>query len=243
MKQVPALLSLFILTTASVAAFAQAAPATPAAPGPSPSDAELPPADDASSRGDAGDGKGDRGALVVGAKVGALASLDGLSPHVTGALELGYILPWLGRAFAVGASVSYAQPTTSGVRSDPRVDAGSYTWHLTEQQLAIVPSVAYRATMLPEIGPGQFVPYASAGPRLVLAHSRTDSDGELPTLLPTEEESMEIGAGGALGTEYLFGPGAFLVEALFGWAPIAQQTTGEASLLGISAWGGYRLML
>jgi len=199
------------------------------------SPAEVPPPDDSTAH--------DRGAFVVGLKAGALVSLDGLKPNGIGAAELGYVLPFARRAFGFIVDVGYAQPVTSEVESDPRVVAGGYTWKLVQQQLTIQPSLYYRATMLPNVGPGKFVPYVAAGPRVFLTRSHTDSDGTLPALLEQREDSTEIGVGAHLGTEYLLGPGAIAVEALLGWAPIAQRTTGEAALMAVSAFGGYRFML
>ncbi|MBM4356712.1 MAG: CDC27 family protein, partial [Deltaproteobacteria bacterium] len=185
----------------------------------------------------------DRGAAIVGLKAGALASLNGLKPHVTGAVQVGYVLPFLQRSLGVIVDVGYAQPLTSKTEFDPRVAGGSYGWQLVQQQLTIQPSVYYRATMLPKVGPGKFVPYVGAGPRIFLTRSKTDSEDKLPVLLQQNEQSMEIGLGAHLGTEYLLGPGAIVAEGLFGWAAVDQRTTGDAALTGISGWAGYRFML
>ncbi len=185
----------------------------------------------------------DRGALVVGLKAGALVSVNGLQPNATGVVELGYVLPFLRRAFGLIVDVGYAQPATSQGETDPRVAGGGYTWQLVQQQLTIQPSLYYRATMLPSVGPGKFVPYVAAGPRVFLTRSHTDSDGTLPVLLEQTEDSTQVGFGAHLGTEFLLGPGAFVVEGLLGWAPIEQRTTGTAALTAVSAFGGYRFML
>jgi hypothetical protein len=180
----------------------------------------------------------DRGGFVAGAKVGALASLNGLNPHVTGAVQVGYVLPWLDRSIGLMVDVGYARPVTSDLVGDVRVAAGGYSWHLTRDQLTVQPSLYYRATML-----GKIVPYVGAGPRIFLTRSKTDSDEKLPVLLEQREESLEIGVGAHLGAEYLLGPGAVVAEGLFGWAPIQQRTTDEAELTAISAWAGYRFYL
>lgn len=185
----------------------------------------------------------DRGAAVVGLKAGALISLNGLKPNVTGAVQVGYVLPFLRRSFGVIADVGYAQPAKFNTEFDPRVSGGSYGWQLVQQQLSIQPSVYYRATMLPMVGPGKFVPYVGAGPRIFLTRSKTTSMGVEPEFLEQSEQSMEIGAGGQLGIEYLIGPGAIMAEGLFGWAALDQRTTGTAAHMAISGWAGYRFML
>ncbi len=227
-------------------AAAKAAPPPPPPPPPA-QNLEIPPPDAKPDGADKADkeeeGKNDRGAFVVGGKIGALASIDGLKPHVTGAVQVGYIFPWFRRQLALLVDVGYAQPVTSKTESDPRVAGGSYNWHLIEQQLTIQPSVYYRLSILPDVGPGKFVPYAGVGPRIFLTRSKTDSDGTTPTLLRQNEQSTLVGVGANLGTEYLIGPGGILVEALFGWAKIKEQTTGDAHLSAISAWAGYRFML
>lgn len=182
----------------------------------------------------------DRGAFIAGAKFGALASLDGLDPHMTGAVQVGYVLPFLSRSFGVMVDAGYARPMTGDVVGDPRIEAGGYTWHLTQDQLTVQPSLYYRATVLDL---GNLVPYVGAGPRIFLTRSRTDSAEKLPTLLEQNEESMEIGFGVHAGAEYLLGPGAVMAEVLYGRAAIQQRTTGDTALSAVTAWAGYRFML
>lgn len=182
--------------------------------------------------------KNEGGAFVLGAKAGALASFNGLGPNVTGALELGYVFPWLSRGIALLVDVGYAAPVASGEESDPRVAGGRYSWHIVQKQLTLAPSLYYRHT-----GLGKLVPYAGIGPRIFFLESVTDSDGKQPLILETKEQGTKVGLGVHAGVDYLLGPGALLGELLFQWADLDHQQTGDTSLAGLTIWIGYRFML
>jgi hypothetical protein len=185
----------------------------------------------------------DRGAAVVAGKVGGFIPLNGFGKHVTGALEVGYIMPWLKRAFSITVSVGYAQPTAEGVGENAQVARGVYLWRITQRQLTLQPSISYRATMIPKAGPGRFVPYLGAGPRIHFIENRVTGELHGADIPETKQASIEVGVGGHLGLEYVIGPGGVLVEGLFGWAKTAQTVTGESHLSAVSVWTGYRFML
>lgn len=174
----------------------------------------------------------------MGAKAGALASFNGLGPNVTGALQLGYIFPWLRRGLGLLVDVGYAAPVTSGTENDARVDGGSYSWSIVQKQLTIAPSAYYRYT-----GLGRVIPYGGIGPRIYLLESVTDSGGAAPTILETRETSTKVGLGVHAGVDVLLGPGALLGELLFQWANLDHRQTGASNLAGLTAWIGYRFML
>src|SRR6185436_10119900 len=99
-----------LLVAASVAALS--APAFAQEPTPAPA-GDTP----------AGPEKKDRGAFVAGAKAGIALPFDGLTPMASGVVEIGYVLPFLKRSFAILVDVGYTVPTKSGtVMGDPRVD-------------------------------------------------------------------------------------------------------------------------
>lgn len=182
--------------------------------------------------------KRDRGAFVAGGKFGGIAQLSGFGPNITGALEIGYILPWLSRSFGVLVDVSYAAPVISGTETDPRVAGGMYEWSLVQKNLTIFPFVTYRYTKL-----GKLVPYVGVGPRISLLEGVTYGTVDGKPLLENKERSTSVGVGAPLGAEYLIGPGAAMAELLFAWNGVDHRSTGDSSLTSFTLWVGYRFML
>jgi len=182
--------------------------------------------------------KPERGAIVAGGKFGGVASFNGLGPFVNGALEVGYILPFLNRGIGIYADVAYTVPRTSGEGSDPRVPGGAYSWTLTQKQLTVMPMVVYRMTRF-----GKLVPYVGIGPRLYLMESVTEGSAGGQVILETKERSTKVGVGIPIGVDYKIGPGAVLAELLFEIAPLDHTLTGDTSTAATSLALGYRLML
>lgn len=182
--------------------------------------------------------KKDRGAFVAGGKFGGVATLSGFGPNITGAVEVGYILPFLKRGLGVLVDVSYAVPVASGTEQDPRVPSGSYEWTLYQKELTVLPMLTYRYT-----GIGKIVPYIGAGPRIVMLQSVTEGMAGGAKILENKEQSTKVGVGAPLGAEYLIGPGAALAELMFQYNPVDHQATGSAALTSFTLWIGYRAML
>lgn len=182
--------------------------------------------------------KPERGAIVAGGKFGGVASFNGLGPFVNGALEVGYILPFLNRGIGIYADVAYTVPRTSGEGSDPRVPGGAYSWTLTQKQLSITPMVVYRFTKL-----GRLVPYVGLGARIYMMESITEGMSGNQTILETKERSTKVGMALPLGVDFKIGPGALLAELLFELGPLDHRLTGETSTAATSLALGYRLML
>lgn len=180
----------------------------------------------------------DRGAFVAGGKFGGIVQLAGFGPNITGAIEVGYILPFLKRGLGVMVDVGYAAPVVSGTESDPRVQGGSYEWSLVQKQLTIFPFVTYRYT-----GLGKLVPYVGVGPRIALLEGVTYGMVGQTALLENKEQSTSVGVGAPLGADYAIGPGAALAELLFSWNAVNHTSTGDSSLTSFTLWVGYRLML
>lgn len=180
----------------------------------------------------------DRGAIVAGGKFGGVATLSGFGPNVAGAVEVGYIFPWLKRGLGLLVDVSYAVPVATGTEPDPRVPGGSYGWTLYQKQLTVLPMVMYRYT-----GLGKIVPYVAAGPRIVMLESVTEGTAGGATILETKEQSTKVGVGAPLGADFLLGPGAAFAEVMFQFNPIDHRSTGASSLTSFTLWLGYRVML
>jgi hypothetical protein len=182
--------------------------------------------------------KKERGAFVAGGKFGGVATLSGFGPNITGALEVGYILPWYKRSFGVLVDVSYAVPVASGSEPDPRVPSGKYEWTLYQKQLAVLPMVTYRYTGFKKI-----VPFVGVGPRIVMLESVTEGKAGSVQILETTEQSTKVGVGAPIGAAYLNGPGGALAELLFQYNPIDHESSGSAGLTSFTLWLGYRFML
>jgi hypothetical protein len=191
---------------------------------------------------DAAAPKHDRGAFVLGVKAGGLfpEPFSPLGPSFLVDVEVGYLLPLLSRGLALVADVGYSQPEATGMQSDPRLASGSASWSLTERELMIGATALYRATW---IGTGRVAPYLGIGARMWLLQSHTDGQAGSAAIRPSDESSLRFGLSVPLGVDIRLGRGALFVEALLLWAPVAQLTTGEASLGALAASLGYRLFL
>jgi len=176
--------------------------------------------------------------LLAGAKVGGIVPFGGLSPNITGGIEVGYVLPFLGRSFAVAIDLDYAAPKASGTVNDPRVTGGKYTWHLTQQELNLMPLVMYRLTLLRKV-----TPYIGIGPRIYFRQSTVRSDEGKPTFQETTEQSTKVGFGVPIGVEYHLGPGALLAELLLQYGSLDHTATGTSNTGGLNLALGYRVLL
>jgi opacity protein-like surface antigen len=179
------------------------------------------------------------GGFLAGAKVGGIFSFGGLSPFVLGGVEVGYVAPWLHRSFAVTVNLDYTAPSKSGAESDPRImTGGKYPWHLTEQELNLMPVVMYRMTFL-----GRVTPYVGVGPRIYFLKSTVRSGEGMPTFQETTEKSSKVGVGVPLGAEIGVGPGGFTAELLFQYGTLDHTATGASNTGAASISVGYRFLL
>lgn len=174
---------------------------------------------------------------LVGARVGGIAPLDGLSPFVSFGLEVGAVLPPLHRRLAIVVAADYTQPTATGTAMDPRVAGGSYTWKLTERELGLMAVIMYRATQVK-----RFTPYAGIGPRLLFLESTVGDNGP-PTISATTEVSTKVGVGVPLGAELQLGPGRLTGELLLQYGALDHVATGSSHTGAVSLALGYRLLL
>jgi opacity protein-like surface antigen len=172
------------------------------------------------------------GGVVVGAKVGGIAPFDGLSPFVSGGVEVGYAFGDL----AIVLAVDYTQPSKTGTESDPRVMGGTYTWKITQQELGLMPVVMYRMTSMKGV-----IPYAGIGPRVLLIKD-TVSDNGMPTIEKTTEQSTKFGVGVPLGAELPLGTGSLLGELLLQYGGIDHAATGDTNTAAASLSVGYRVL-
>jgi len=177
--------------------------------------------------------------FLLGAKVGGIAPFNGLSPNARVGVELGYFFPVATGSLGFAADVDFAAPKSHGTKTgDPRVPGGTYDWHLTEQQLAFMPVVMYRFTVLKPV-----VPYAGIGPRINFLRSSVKGSSGGMTIDETTEQSTAVGVGIPLGAELKLGPGSLLAELLFEYSKLNHVATGKTSTVGLSLSLGYRVLL
>ncbi len=177
--------------------------------------------------------------FLGGVKGGAIFSFGGLSPFVTAGIEAGVVAPWLHRSFAFAVNLDYTVPQKSGSESDPRImPGGKYTWHLTQQELNLMPVIMYRLTSL-----GRVTPYVGIGPRFYFLKSTVRSGEGMPSFQETTEQSTKVGFGVPLGVEIGVGPGGFLAELLFQYGTLDHTATGSSNTGAASIAVGYRFLV
>lgn len=172
----------------------------------------------------------------AGVKLGGIVPLDGLSPFVSFGVEVAWVLPPVERRLAIAVAVDYTQPSASGTEMDPRVAGGTYTWSLTERELAVMPLLVFRASPAKA-----FTPYAGIGPRVLFLQSTVDDDGA-PMFSPTEEVSTEVGVGVPLGAELRLGPGRLTGELLLQYGALDHVATGDSHTGAAGLSVGYRAL-
>ena len=200
-------------------------------------DKSISTADLSSSSDDAGS------AFMLGAKIGGVASFNGLSPYPHYALELGYVFSTLNRGLGVFVGVDYTAPSAKGgateETSPERVTDGTYFWELRQKELVFAPTLMYRITTLSTL----FTPYIGIGPRMYFLQSVVTGTAGDQDLGESTEQSTKLGLGLPIGTEIAVGPGGILVEILAQWDTIDHHITGDSHLAGTSAFLGYRALL
>ena len=188
-------------------------------------------------------GSAETGAVLLGAKVGGLASFNGLDPFVHGAIEAGYVFPALNRGLGAYLQVEYSAPATDGKVNEKlerdRVPGGAYNWHIRQQELVFAPTFLYRLTTLSET----ITPFVGVGPRIYLIKDTTRGDANGVTIDETTEKSTKWGLGLPLGAEIALGPGKLIGELMFQWGPLKHTLTGDTHLGGASLAVGYRMLL
>jgi hypothetical protein len=183
----------------------------------------------------------DRGAFLIGAKVGLALPFDGLGPMAGGVIEIGYLLPALKRSLAVTVDVGYTQPAKDGTTmGDPRVTGqmGTYSWHITQQELTLSAAVYYRLSFF-----GRAVPFIGCGPRLYLHKSTVQGSVGTTAIQPTTEQLTKLGIMIPVGVAVRLGPGELVAELLFEYGRVDDVATGWASTAGGNLQLGYRCTL
>lgn len=180
-----------------------------------------------------------RSGVLLGAKVGGVVPFGGLNPNARVGLEAGYVFPFAHGSFGAALDVDFAAPKTSGTKhDDPRVPNSTYYWHITEQELQIMPIFMYRLTSIKAV-----TPYAGIGPRIFLLRSTVRGDSGGATISETTEQSTKLGVGIPVGVELPLGPGGLIGELLFEYGSLDHRATGNSNTGGLNLLVGYRFLL
>ena len=196
-----------------------------------------------SDLGSGGGGGGEDGAFLAAGKVGGIASFNGLTPMVQGAVELGWVFGG-GRNIGAMLQVEYTAPPADGKVTEeafdpPRMEGGAYKWEIVQKELVFQPTFLYRLTGITD----GIVPYAGIGPRIYLLESVVRGEAGGTKFKETYERSTKWGVGVPLGAEFTLGPGGVIAELLFQWGPLKHETTGDTHLGGGTLFVGYRALL
>lgn len=176
--------------------------------------------------------------VLVGARVGGLLPTSPLTADLTGGFEVGWFLPAHGHRLGLVLALDYASPDRSGTEMDPRVEGGSYSWHLTQREVTFTPVVIYRILSV-----GRIVPYVGLGVRTYLLDSVDRSGDAGPTIEQTDETSTKVGVVVPGGVELDLGPGALTGELMFQFGVLDHRATGDSNTGAFSLTFGYRLFL
>jgi hypothetical protein len=191
----------------------------------------------------AGAGDDAPGLILIGGKIGGIASFNGLDPFVHGALELGYVFPVLDRGLGAYLQLEYSAPSTDGHVDETfereRVPSGGYDWTLMQKELVLAPTFLYRMTFLSD----WLTPYAGLALRIYLLETTVNGKAGDQTIDDTTEQSTTWGLGLPLGAEFELGPGGVTAELMLQWGPLEHTLTGNSHLGGASLFVGYRLLL
>jgi len=181
--------------------------------------------------------------LAVGVK-GSLGIPQPFSTLKTGGgaeLELGYLLPFLGRRLGLSAALSYGHHTASGEGEDGRlIPDGTYQWDLTYQELMLSFGVTGRI----------FPPYAklangylTVGPRLHFLKVQEEASSGGQSFGTNTEQDLRVGVFVLLGGEFYLGPGAIFLEIEYSWVQVKELITGDADGSALRFSLGYRIVL
>ena len=173
-------------------------------------------------------------ALSLGPAVGVGGMGLGVQPR----LEAGVVLPEL-PDLTLSGTVAWAHWSPEGEAADPRLDAGSYTWSLRQDDFAFGVSGdwafgAQDQKLRPDAG-------LALGLTVVRSYVNGDAGGE--ALGTTVELSSRPGLGAYGGVRYALGPGALLGRLELDLTPLVGQVTGDKLLFTVAPMVGYRIQL
>lgn len=179
----------------------------------------------------------DRAAFVGGARVAAVAPVNGLSPFVGAGLDAGVALPFANRAFVLLATVDYTAPPADGtLAADPRLQGRTTDWKLRTQQLTAGPLFVYR---LPPMGRLRL--YGGLGPQIAFQKTTAEATAGGSAFGSTTETKNAFGVVLAAGGGFTLGPGALIGELRGNYTGLNHTASGDVGFPAITLHVGYRL--
>jgi hypothetical protein len=155
-----------------------------------------------------------------------------LGPSYLVAVEAGATV-WRQR-LAVVVDGAFTGPSATASGSDASI--GAFSAQLDARQVIVGASLVYRHPI------GRVVPYAGAGPRLVVFDAHESGSAGMSATLPAESElSVGGGGGGFVGVGVRIGPGEAFVDARADAAPVRNHLSGNVVAGALFVAGGYRV--
>ena len=160
-------------------------------------------------------------------------------------LDAGYLLPLpapVGRGLEVMFSGAYQGPRATGATpaGDERLGGdGSATYAIRQHQAVLSLGLRYRVP----VPLAWLAPYASLAARSCLTRAIVTGEAAGQSFGTSREVAVSWGVSGALGTDFLLGPGAILFEVGVGWAPYDRYVVQASSLGSLTLLAGYRFFL
>ncbi|HEX8950729.1 MAG TPA: hypothetical protein VF945_02740 [Polyangia bacterium] len=172
--------------------------------------------------------------LLVAVRIGAALpdAWSRLGPSYVVAVEAGATV-WRQR-LAIVVDGAFTSPSAQASGMDPAIGAFSAT--LDVREVIVGASLVYRHPI------GRVVPYAGAGPRLVVFDAHETGSAGMGAALPAERElSVGGGGGGFVGVGVRLGPGEAFVDVRADAAPVHNHLSGDVVAGALFVAGGYRL--
>lgn len=160
-------------------------------------------------------------------------------------LEVGYLLPLpqpVGRDLEVFFASAYQGPRASGSTpaGDPRLAGDGTSSYVIRQHQAVLSLGARYRLRLPL---AWLALHASLAARSYLTRAVVTGDAAAAEFGTNREIGATWGFIGALGADFLVGPGAILFELGVGWAPLDDYVLQATSTGSLTLMAGYRFFL
>ncbi len=159
-------------------------------------------------------------------------------------LEVGWLLPLpapVGRGLEVFFASAYQGPRATGSTPvDPRLAGdGTASYAIRHHQAVLSLGVRYRL----RLPVAWLAPHASLAARSYLARAVVTGEAAQQPFGTNRELTATWGLDGALGVDFLLGPGAILLEFGVGWAPLDDYVLQSTSTGSLTIVTGYRFFL
>ena len=167
--------------------------------------------------------------LSVFPSAGILLSQSQLSPSPVVGLEMGYILPWLGRRMAATCTVEWFGPAREGDSDDSRILEETYHYEIRSAVIPVLFGVRY---FFPVKNPLSVSGFLRLGP----AYARVETTA-FDFAVEETDTVLAASTGAAIGVQA--GPGAVSLEAAYQYSGVDFISSGEQNISGPRLLMGY----